>query len=302
MLHIVLALYILCFSLGVSLIILAILSQKRFGAITFGHFALLFLSATLLLVAEAMELYQTAFLGIVRLAFPWASIFFSLCANGLMAHMIPLLSHEIVGLRISRRRAIAHACLTICLAVLGGLKELQHPHSPILWNANYLALFALNVYGAMVLLVNFKNIHHPLIRSLIRNFLLLFAACVPFGVAQLVMQNIPSAPRFIHDYPLEQILYYLGVVGLMLFYAVRYLFAPATEEPPTLPEEFLTRCLISPREREIISMIVLGHSNKTIGNKLFISPMTVKNHIYHIYQKTGARNKVQLLNRINFPK
>ena len=39
-----------------------------------------------------------------------------------------------------------------------------------------------------------------------------------------------------------------------------------------------------------------------IGEKLFISTTTVKNHIYHIYQKTGVTNKIQLINLINSPK
>ena len=49
-------------------------------------------------------------------------------------------------------------------------------------------------------------------------------------------------------------------------------------------------------------MIVRGYSNRKIGETLFISAMTVKNHIYHIYQKTGVENKIQLLNVINSPK
>jgi DNA-binding CsgD family transcriptional regulator len=39
-----------------------------------------------------------------------------------------------------------------------------------------------------------------------------------------------------------------------------------------------------------------------IGERLYISAATVKNHIYHIYRKTGVVNKVQLLNLVNNPK
>jgi DNA-binding CsgD family transcriptional regulator len=66
-----------------------------------------------------------------------------------------------------------------------------------------------------------------------------------------------------------------------------------------LPDPFVQKYSISPRECEIISMIVQGYGNRLIGEKLYISAMTVKNHIYHIYQKTAARNKVQLINLIN---
>ena len=49
-------------------------------------------------------------------------------------------------------------------------------------------------------------------------------------------------------------------------------------------------------------MMARGFSNNAIAEKLFISTLTVKNHVYHIYQKTGAGNKVQLLNMINSSK
>jgi DNA-binding CsgD family transcriptional regulator len=66
-----------------------------------------------------------------------------------------------------------------------------------------------------------------------------------------------------------------------------------------LPEDFVRRYGISHRESDIIEMMARGFSNSTIAEKLFISTLTVKNHVYHIYQKTGAGNKVQLLNLIN---
>ena len=55
---------------------------------------------------------------------------------------------------------------------------------------------------------------------------------------------------------------------------------------------------ISSRERDIISLINSGQSNEEIGSRLFISTSTVKNHIYHIYRKTGVHNRVELLNAV----
>jgi DNA-binding CsgD family transcriptional regulator len=69
-----------------------------------------------------------------------------------------------------------------------------------------------------------------------------------------------------------------------------------------LPEPFVEKFGISPRERQIVSMMIQGYSNRRIGEELFISSITVKNHIYHIYQKTGVENKIQLINLINPPK
>jgi DNA-binding CsgD family transcriptional regulator len=52
---------------------------------------------------------------------------------------------------------------------------------------------------------------------------------------------------------------------------------------------------ISSRERDLLKMIVSGKSNKEIEQELFISPHTVKNHIYSIFQKTGIKSRGQLV-------
>jgi len=54
----------------------------------------------------------------------------------------------------------------------------------------------------------------------------------------------------------------------------------------------------STRERDIVQMILKGKSNKEIEQELFISPHTVKNHIYHIFQKAGIKSRGQLVNMI----
>lgn len=46
------------------------------------------------------------------------------------------------------------------------------------------------------------------------------------------------------------------------------------------------------REREILSRIASGQSNKTIARSLGISPDTVKLHVRHIMVKLGCRSRV----------
>jgi DNA-binding CsgD family transcriptional regulator len=53
---------------------------------------------------------------------------------------------------------------------------------------------------------------------------------------------------------------------------------------------------ISPREREIISLVIAGKSNREISEALYISLETVKKHIYNAYRKIGIKNRVQLVN------
>ncbi|MBU4298164.1 MAG: response regulator transcription factor [Desulfobulbaceae bacterium] len=51
--------------------------------------------------------------------------------------------------------------------------------------------------------------------------------------------------------------------------------------------------ILTKREREILSHIASGASNKDISDQLCISPHTVKTHINNIYDKIKAPNRVQ---------
>ncbi|MDQ0087068.1 DNA-binding NarL/FixJ family response regulator [Paenibacillus anaericanus] len=51
---------------------------------------------------------------------------------------------------------------------------------------------------------------------------------------------------------------------------------------------------LTPREREILSHVASGLTNKEIGEKLNISEHTVKNHLKNILQKLQVQNRVQL--------
>ncbi len=56
---------------------------------------------------------------------------------------------------------------------------------------------------------------------------------------------------------------------------------------------------LSPREREIVQLIVGGLSNLEAANRLGITEATVKAHLTHIFQKLALRGRAQLAARYN---
>ena len=56
---------------------------------------------------------------------------------------------------------------------------------------------------------------------------------------------------------------------------------------------------ITRRELEIISYIKQGCTNSRIASILGISGETVKRHISNMFIKTGAQNRIQLVNKID---
>lgn len=52
---------------------------------------------------------------------------------------------------------------------------------------------------------------------------------------------------------------------------------------------------LTDREMEILDLVAQGLSNNEIGEKLFISPATVKTHVSRIMQKTDCHSRAQLV-------
>jgi DNA-binding NarL/FixJ family response regulator len=98
-----------------------------------------------------------------------------------------------------------------------------------------------------------------------------------------------------------------GVRSEELFSAIRAVHEGGVALPPKLagrlvrdyldrlPQPLLTDPL-SPREREIVSLIAQGLSNSDIARRLFLSLNTVKTHRMRIYQKLDLHNRAGLVN------
>jgi pSer/pThr/pTyr-binding forkhead associated (FHA) protein len=74
------------------------------------------------------------------------------------------------------------------------------------------------------------------------------------------------------------------------------LFAPgedpnATEAETSSPSKALD---LSKREREVLALLAEGLTDRAIGERLFISPSTVRSHLDRIGEKTGLRRRAEL--------
>jgi DNA-binding NarL/FixJ family response regulator len=52
---------------------------------------------------------------------------------------------------------------------------------------------------------------------------------------------------------------------------------------------------MTPREREVLTLLTMGYSNKETAHRLRISPRTVEVHRAHIKRKLGARNMADIM-------
>ncbi|MEB3194212.1 MAG: response regulator transcription factor [Cyanobacteriota bacterium] len=67
-------------------------------------------------------------------------------------------------------------------------------------------------------------------------------------------------------------------------------------DQPTPQGAEASRADLSERELEIIELVATGLTNQEIASQLTISKRTVDNHVSNIFAKTGAKNRVALIN------
>ncbi len=53
--------------------------------------------------------------------------------------------------------------------------------------------------------------------------------------------------------------------------------------------------VLSPREREVATLVARGLSNKEVARELGLSSGTVKIHLHNIFQKLGAKSRYGLI-------
>ena len=136
-----------------------------------------------------------------------------------------------------------------------------------------------------------------IIGSLLRGYGICILIFTPAGIAEYIIETLemPGLPFLSLDH-----FFYLAWNLVSMSIAVR-LFRPLkggnyAEDP--VPEERARVLRLSSREREAAVLISRGMSNKEIAAELGISPATVRTHIYNLYQKAGARSRVELLNKL----
>jgi DNA-binding CsgD family transcriptional regulator len=55
---------------------------------------------------------------------------------------------------------------------------------------------------------------------------------------------------------------------------------------------------LTPRERQLVALMLDGLATKQLAQALRISPYTVKDHLKAIFAKTGVRTRPELMSRL----
>ena len=81
-----------------------------------------------------------------------------------------------------------------------------------------------------------------------------------------------------------------------LLSAIRDVLAGLRVVPPGVAQSLAERAYqsdLSPRELEVVQLVVNGLSNKQIADRLGLTEATVKTHLTHIFEKLGVEDRTQ---------
>ena len=117
----------------------------------------------------------------------------------------------------------------------------------------------------------------------------LFGIFLPVIVYDVFTEEMHSAIRL-------SPLHYCLMSVMFIHHFIKYYLHRHPEAVPAISDEIIfTQYNISPREQEVVRLVLEGRSNQEIGEKLFISLSTVKTHVSNIYLKLGVKNRIELL-------
>ncbi len=250
-------------------------------------YAVFYLAFTLLVVMTGADLYlktnvaDEPLAGAVERLSVWATLFFSCTIVMLMGRFFP-------------RRRMRLAEWLFYAAALGLLLLNAFPAGRSIAPAHAL-LAAASLYSLIVCAVALKKTE-----ARDRGFTLIMVIglgvftpliFIPTFFQGVFSSRLGGVPPQLITFPLFYC--YHGILFARHF--LRNYPAPDAGDPaPLHPEEYG----LSEREREVAMLVASGESNRSIGEKLFISVPTVKKHLHNIFGKMGIRTRYQLIHTV----
>ena len=99
----------------------------------------------------------------------------------------------------------------------------------------------------------------------------------------------------------ELYIIFIAVAFTALGVWLGYRLTRRTRRPAFEPNRKAVAALgISDREYEVLELLALGHSNREIGDRLFVSPNTVKTHLARLYGKLEVSRRTQAVRKAKF--
>ena len=317
--YILLILYLIAFIIGFSTILYSII-YYTIERITWLKYYIVFLfTFGLLLLIRAIKLLSfltiPSFLSnnIFNILY-----FFTLSVSmALMLYFIPAFLYRFLNLKWAVRENIQYLILSVMFFIMNILGILLNFNFYIFGNIIfYISILFLFILGFL----NYKNIEDKTIKFIVKILGLITIFIYPIMVYQLIIINKNSLD--IGSIDLTLVLFYiwwnLVMLGYLLWYFISIIknknvfinenlinnsnnLKNVDKKDNTIKQESNKEDIINltKREKQILSYLLSGKTNKEVALILDISLNTVNNHVANIYDKSGVKNRVELVNKFS---
>ncbi len=310
--HLILAAYILLFTSGSACILALAFLRLRLRSRIVGD--LLRIQA-LLLAGLALVLVYFYLRNIVaEPAAPLVRKWIGVCSTLVQAALYAIAFRMVAALRTGAgfRPALRTAAAGLCLAVTAtSLAYALFALFPTLeprWLAESRAIGSMLGYVlvgvtlfalGLVLWLAPLGGEHAAVRLLARGWAVSLLGFAPLSALEWALEAfgpLPYAPLSL------DFLFYLSCNAISVVAFARSLRTERkTDDSPLLAAvsaETAARFGLTERERDMVPLIARGLANKEIAAELGISAATVRTHIYNLFQKVGAKGRIELLNKL----
>lgn len=275
--------FLIAFVFGGSNLILLTLFRLKYASAFLSHFWLTYLATTMMLISYFVDFF--AFYSLDS-QIDWIYIPLTLCIfvilYGTTTLLMLLLTDIIPSIVLKLLRFTAVIPLVYLLAANLMDRETILLMFTVISVYFYLVLgLCCIIFGIAMNRLTFAY------KKLAKTVWIILSFCIVMFLLQLIFR--------IRFNPL--IVYYILWNIALTRYIWKQLIVNGLEQPSEEKPEIKEQ--LTDRENEVIELIIAGKTNKGIGEQLFISEKTVKNHIYNIYKKLGIKSRFELMSLFN---
>ena len=278
-----------------SVVALFVYAQHR-KPVEFG-FGLFLLSLLGIVASLAVQQYGVIASADSKYGMSVASIVLMIIGAGGYMFAWPFFYHPLVGTRAPRWLVAVYLAIGFAFLALA-LSLFVSPESTFVLIALNVMLFGMIGYGIVSIGVRYKRIGDRRLRKAVRVFLILSIVFFPLMYLDSILMYLPPLPLADALDGTALPIFFIVLNVMAIRFAGTYLNEPAYLSDGEISAYFRSIYGISEREGEIIASVIDGNTTREVADLLFISAKTVENHVYNIYQKTGVRNRVELVNLI----
>ena len=318
--YILLILYLIAFIIGFSTLIYSII-YYIIERITWLKYYIVFLSAFgFLLFIRAIKLLS--FLAVPSFLsneiFNTLYFFALSVSMSLILYFIPAFLYRFLELKWDAKENIEYLILSVIFFILSILGILLNFTFYIM--ANIIFYFSI-LFLFILSFIKYKNLKDNTIKFIVKILGLITILIYPILVYQLIILNRKTLD--IGSIDITLILFYIWWNLVMLGYLLWYFISIIKNRNNFINKNLMNSDLknnnedkknisknklsskkeesinLTKREREILSYLLSGKTNKEVSIILKISLNTVNNHVANIYDKSGVKNRVELVNKFS---